>query len=158
MIIQCEYTEMVPIDQIKLNPLNRNKHPKDQIERLAKLIDEYGCRHPILISRNTGWVVAGEGRYLAMKKLGWKEIPVDYQEFANRDEEIAFGIADNASALWAELDFPGINIDLQGLGPGFDVDLLGIRDFEICPEDKPKKAPENPKNTECPACGHIFDK
>jgi DNA modification methylase len=44
--------------------------------------------------------------------------------------------SDNAIAMWAELDLKEINFDLSELGP-FDIDLLGIKDFTVTPEEKP---------------------
>ena len=140
--------EWVDIDSIKPNPKNRNIHSDEQIERLAKLIKNFGWRHPILISRQSGLIVAGHGRYLAAKKMGAKTVPIHIQDFASSDEEYAFGIADNASALWAELDLAGINLDLPDLGPDFDIDLLGIKDFVLEPADKygDKDADEVPES------------
>ncbi len=34
-------------------------------------------------------------------------------------------------AAWAELDLAGINADIVDLGPDFDIDLLGIKNFCI---------------------------
>jgi DNA modification methylase len=39
--------------------------------------------------------------------------------------------ADNAIALWADLDLSAINESLGNLGPDFDIDLLGIANFKI---------------------------
>lgn len=136
MDIKCAYTKMVPVKDIKLNPKNRNKHRKEQIDRLAELIDFYGVRHPLIISALDNTCAAGEGRFLAMKKLGAKEVPCDFQKFEDYDEQQAFGISDNAIGDWAELDFSGINEDIGELGPDFDVEMLGIENFELFPEDK----------------------
>lgn len=129
--IECEYKEIVKITKLKPHPKNRNKHPEEQIARLAQLMVHHGMRHPIIVSKNTGYVVAGHGRVMALDKLGIKEAPVDYQEFKDADAEYAFLTADNAIALWAELDFANINNDLGDLGPDFDIDMLGIKDFKL---------------------------
>lgn len=127
--------KLTKITKLNPNPKNRNKHSKEQVERLAKLIDHYGWRLPIIVSNQSGLIVSGHGRLLAAKKLKLKEVPVSYQNFRKEDEERAFGISDNAIASWAELDMEGINLDLAELGP-MDIDLLGIKNFEIEPADK----------------------
>ena len=63
-------------------------------------------------------------------------MPVSYQDFTDDEQEYAYITSDNAIASWAELDLAQINVELESLGPDFDVDLLGIKDFEIEPADK----------------------
>ncbi len=129
--------EWMPLSQIKLNPNNRNKHSQEQIDRLAKLMKHYGwVGNPIVMSTTSGVCAAGEGRYLAAKQAGIEVVPVHYKEFATPEDEYGFGVADNAVPAWASLDLAGINQDLADLGPDFDLDLLGIKDFELEPADK----------------------
>lgn len=130
------FIEWVDTNSVIPNAKNRNKHSKEQIERLAKIIKANGWRHPIIVSNLSGQVVVGHGRLEAAKLLGEQKVPVHFQDFANKEEEFQFGIADNAIASWAELDFAGINADLPDMGPDFDLDLLGIKDFELEPADK----------------------
>lgn len=134
--------QMVPIDEIKLNPKNRNKHPEDQIDRLIEIIRYQGFRNPLIVSTRTGMLVAGHGRMQAARKLGMTVLPVIHQEFESEEQEIAAGVSDNAIALWAELDLSGINSDIGNLGPDFDIDLLGIKNFEIEVADKHEGDPD----------------
>lgn len=136
MKIQCDYKKLVPLQELKPHPRNRNTHPTDQIARLARVIEYQGFRHPIIVSNLSGFIVAGHGRLAAAQKLGLKEAPVDYQDFESEEQEYAFLVSDNAVALWAELDFSGINADLGDLGPNFDLDLLGIKNLKIDVADK----------------------
>ncbi len=116
---------------LKKDPNNRNKHSDEQIERFCKLLQTYGMRWPILVSERTDIIKAGEGRLLAALKLGMPQVLVSYQEFDSDDIEYGFGISDNAIAAWAELDLSSIKTDLESLGDNFDIDLLGIKDFEL---------------------------
>jgi site-specific DNA-methyltransferase (adenine-specific) len=117
------------------HPKNRNKHSKEQIERLAELIKYQGWRHPIIVSQLSGYVVAGHGRLSAAKLLHEPKVPVHVQEFTSQEQEYAFLVSDNAIASWAELDLSGIHADLPELQP-FDIDLLGIKDFRFEPEER----------------------
>ena len=130
-MIQAKEIKLVPISEIKLDPKNRNKHPKEQIERLAAIIEYQGFRNPVVISNRTGYLKAGEGRFLAAKKLKLKEIPATFQDFDSEEQETAYGISDNAISAWAELDLSGINADIPDLGENFNVDLLGIKNFSV---------------------------
>ncbi len=134
--IHCRFDELVPINKLKDHPKNRNKHPRDQLERLAKLYSYHGIRHPVIVSNLSGFVVAGCGRKDAGKIAGMATFPVVFQDFESEEAEYAFMQADNAIALWSEIDLSGINTDLPDLGPDFDIDMLGIRDFVIEPADK----------------------
>lgn len=128
----------VDIDKIKLNPYNTNKHPKEQITRLAKIIKYQGWRWPLLVWKERDILGAGEGRYLAAKELGLKQVPVSYQSFDNDDQFKAFVTSDNAIASWAEIDKKLLNEILPDMGPDFDIELLGLKDFELEPSDKYK--------------------
>lgn len=120
---------------LKPHPKNRNKHPKEQIERLAKILKYQGFRKPIVVSNLSGFVVEGHGRIEAAKHNKWDSVPVCYQDFEDETQEYAHLTADNAIALWAELDMSGINADTLELGP-FDTELLGIQNWESIAEDK----------------------
>lgn len=135
-MISCSYTDLKDPLHLVPHPKNPNKHDKEQIDLLARLISFYGFRHPIIVSNRTGFIVAGHGRLEAAKKLGLKEVPVDYQDFTDDAQEYGFLVADNAIAGWSELDLAKINVDFVDLGPDFDVDMLGIKDFQIEPIDK----------------------
>jgi len=131
MIIHCLYDVLVAIDDLKPHPKNRNSHPNEQIERLAEILKYQGFRYPIKVSKLSGFIVSGHGRLLAAKKLGLEKVPVSYQEYTDEAQEYADLQADNAIALWSELDLSAINTDIGDLGPDFNIDLLGIKNFKI---------------------------
>lgn len=137
MRIHCDTpVKLVPISELKLDPKNRNTHPPEQIKRLAKILKAHGWRYPVKVSNQSGLVRSGHGRIEAAKLNGWSEVPVQFQDYASTEEEYADAVADNAIASWAELDLSGINSDLGELGPEFDIDLLGIKDFVLEPAEK----------------------
>ena len=135
-MIQAKEIQLVDIDSLVLNPKNNNKHPKEQIDRLAKLIQYQGFRNPVVVSKRTGFVLAGHGRIEAAKIAGLKEVPAMFQDFDNEAQEYAYLTSDNAIASWAELDLSAVNTEMLDLGPDFDIDLLGIKDFVIEPIEK----------------------
>lgn len=126
-----KYDAMQKLSDLKVSKHQRNKHPKEQIERLAKIMHKHGVRHPISVSRLSGEVCFGHGRWAAAKLNGWKTYPVVYQDFKDDTEEYACVQSDNGIALWAEMDISAINEDLLKLGAEFDLDLLGIKDLAI---------------------------
>lgn len=138
MNIRCAHTDVLPIKDLKLkfHPKNPNQHPDDQIDRLAKVLPYQGIRKAAVISRRSGLITAGHGRILAAERAGLESYPVDYQEYDSDEQEYADLTADNAIASWSELDLAGINSHVPDLGPDFDLDMLGIKDFVLEPAEK----------------------
>ncbi len=129
--IKTKKFDLVSLDEFKGNPKNPNTHSSFQIERLVKLFEYQGIRHPIVVSNQTGYIVAGHGRLQAALKAGMQKFPVDYQDFDSEEQEYAHMVADNAISEWAELNKSMIDKDIIDLGPDFDLDNLGILDFRL---------------------------
>jgi hypothetical protein len=91
------------IDDLILNPGNPRAHGKRQIRRLADSIAAFGFNVPILVD-HTLRVVAGHGRLLACRELGWSEVPTIRLDHLGAAEIRAFMIADNRLAELAEWD------------------------------------------------------
>ena len=64
--------------------------------------------------------------------------------------------ADNEIARWATLEMELVNAEIPNLGP-FDLELLGMQEFEIDPPVKENKTNETAKEIECPYCGEKFE-
>lgn len=134
-ILFSQKFEMKKLDSLVDSHFQRNKHSKEQIERLALIMREEGVTHPIFITKGTNRICFGHGRRDAALLNQWTEFPTCEVEFENDDQEYRMVQSDNAIASWAELDFAQINLDLPNLGP-FDINLLGIKDFVVEPMDK----------------------
>lgn len=97
---------VVPISKLKFDKNNARNHPEKQIEELAKSLELFGQRKPIIARYVTGEVIAGNGLLTAAKQLGWKKIACVYVD----DDELtakAYAIADNATG-----DMSGWNSDI----------------------------------------------
>lgn len=163
MKINCAYTELVDIDLVVENPKNPNQHPEKQITLLAKIMKHQGWRNPVIVSKRSGFVVAGHGRLSAAKLNGWTEVPVDIQEFENEADEYAHMVADNKIAELSDTNLSKVNSDVMDFGPDFDLDLLGMLDFRVEPIDKLPMIEDSSKEVSfdafdkfqncCPKCG-----
>lgn len=141
----CAYDELVDVDKLVPNPKNNNKHPEEQIERLAKIIDFQGQRKAIVVSNRSGFIVKGHGCLEAIKLLGWKQVAVDYQDYDSEAQEYADMTADNEIARWATLDTQMVLDELPNLD--IDTDLLGMMEIpEI--EDKIELNEDNKEEKE----------
>lgn len=153
--VYCAYTDMVRPSTLQSHPRNDNTHPESQIAMLAKSVRECGWRHPIVVSKRSGFIVAGHGRKLAALLMD-VSVPVDYQDFASDTEEIAFLMADNIIPELAVKDLEKFEMNKSILMEArFDIEAIGIpvinvketdlgmliRDSagkqlsELCPED-----------------------
>lgn len=146
--IYCKYDALVNPKELLDHPKNANQHGQDQIERLSELYKYHGIRHPIIVSNLSKCIVAGHGRKLAALRAGITEFPVVYQDFESVEAEYAFLISDNSIQDWSFLDLSVINLELENLGPDFDLNMLGIKDFELEPFDKVDQVNRGDENSE----------
>lgn len=117
--------EFLPIGELKPYEKNAKKHPKEQIDKIAKSIQEFGFRQNLVIDQNNA-VVIGHGRLLAARQLGIESVPCIRVDDLSPEQIKALRLADNRVAesdwdedlLRIELD-DIINIDM--LDFGFDL-------------------------------------
>lgn len=134
--VYCSHDKIVKIDELKPNPKNPNQHPDEQIELLAKIIQSNGWRARIVVSNLSGMIVKGHGRYQAAVLAGLGEVPVEYQDYASRDDEIKDLIADNKISEFSKLSYglvreiieslPDINLDET-----LDLSMFGFDEIEL---------------------------
>lgn len=128
----CAYTILEKINEIKTFPKNINKHPKEQVKLLAKVLTAHGWRVPLTVSLLSGYLVRGHGRFLAAKFLGETEVPVDYQKYSSIAEEDADRVADNEIARLAERDDKLLAELITEMDDGdFDLSLLGLDEEDL---------------------------
>jgi len=102
--VYCAHDAIVDVAKLVPNPKNPNTHPDNQIQLLGRIIRSQGWRQPITVSTRSGFIVKGHGRLAAAQLEGFKEVPVDYQNYATEADEYADLIADNRIAELAEID------------------------------------------------------
>jgi hypothetical protein len=79
---------------LRLDPQNPRLHSRKQLRQIANSIKSFGFNVPVLIDAEKS-VIAGHGRILAAKALGWTEVPVIAIEHLDAAQRRAFAIADN---------------------------------------------------------------
>src|ERR1700756_5691002 len=136
-----------PIAALRLDPQNPRLHSRKQVRQIAKSIASFGFIVPVLIDAEHS-VIAGHGRVLAAKELGWSEVPVIAIDHLDAAQRRAFAIADNRltdNSTWddrllgeqlKELAILDLSFDLEATG--FD---MGEIDFRI---ERLSEKPEAP--------------
>lgn len=150
--VKCEHTRLVEIGQLVPHPQNCKNHDKDAVERQAAVMEYQGWRRPITVSNLSGRVTSGHKRLLAAKLKKATHVPVSFQDYDNEDQEIADLIADNALNEWEPTSRTAVNLVVPHLGPDFDINMLGLKDFTLdigekdagCDEDETPETPPEP--------------
>lgn len=130
--VWCAYDKLLKIEELIPHPKNPNTHPQSQIKILAQNIRYHGWRHPIVVSKLSGYIVAGHGRLEAAKELGVSIVPVEYQNFASEDNELAVLVGDNRLAELSSLDLNGLQDIIDGFkASDFDTILAGFEPTDL---------------------------
>jgi len=124
-ITQKKVTELIPYVN------NSRTHSDEQVAQIAASIKEFGWTNPILVDGSNG-IIAGHGRLLAARKLGYKEVPTIELSELTETQKKAYIIADNRLALNAGWDNEMLTIELNDLlADGFALELLGFDPKEL---------------------------
>jgi len=119
-LIKKKVSELIPY----IN--NSRIHSEEQITQLISSIKEFGFTNPILID-NDNSIIAGHGRLLAVKKLGYDEVPCIIISGLSKIQIKALIIADNQLALNGSWDLDRLSLEIDGLKEdNFNLDILAF--------------------------------
>ena len=111
------------VDPQRLRPYENNPRINDgAVEAVAKSIDEFGFKVPIVVDSDYV-IIAGHTRLKAAEKLGLKTVPVVIADDLTEEQARAFRLADNKTAELAEWDFEELSEELG------DITDLDMQDF-----------------------------
>ena len=126
----------LPVESLTPDPGNARLHGPRQVARIADSIAAFGFNVPVLIDGD-GAVLAGHGRVLAARRLGFSEVPTIALEHLSEPERRAFMIADNRLAELASWDDRRLGVELKALksldldfsieATGFELDEIELR-------------------------------
>lgn len=135
---------------------------RGQVDKLVESIRVNGFYTPLIVQRSTGYIVAGNHRFMAGKQAGMTAFPVVYLELSDA-EALKINVADNKLSDDATYDVDDLIDQLQLVddldGTGWSEEelnaLLGQDDEDDTDEDlgaEPKRV-----LVQCPQCSHEFD-
>lgn len=110
------------IDPYHLTPYQRNNkiHDKQQIERIASSIDQFGFLQPVVIDKENV-IIVGHARVEAQKLRGNEPVPVVRVEGLSEEEIRAYRIVDNKLNSDAGYNWQAVVDEIQEIT---DSDLL----------------------------------
>lgn len=128
--VHCAGAVMVPVGEVRKNPDNPNVHPDDQLEMMGQILRAVGWREALVVSKRSGLLVKGHGRLAAAEKLGLEAVPVEYQDYASEDQELADMIGDNRVSQHSYMDALGLGKLLRKMDAS-KRDALGYSGEEV---------------------------
>lgn len=118
--------EKIKVDEIIPYADNAKLHPERQIEQIRSSILEFGFNDPIAIDENNV-VIEGNGRLMAIKDLGFKEVDCIRIEGLTEDQKRAYILVHNQLTMNTGFDIDILNRELEKI-KGIDMKQF---DFEL---------------------------
>ena len=123
-VVDKQVNDLIPYEN---NPRNNN----EAIPEVAKSIESFGFKVPIIVDRNN-IVIAGHTRLEAAKMIGIETVPCIVADDLTDEQVRAFRIADNKVSEKATWNFDLLSVELESLyKDGFDVQLTGFEFKDI---------------------------
>lgn len=129
-ILNKKIDEIIPYEN---NPRNND----EAVDYVAKSIEEFGFKVPIVIDKNNV-IVTGHTRLKASKKLGLEEVPCILADDLTDEQIKAFRLADNKVSEYAtwnddllDIELDDLDIDMSEFGFDIDMDDIQFEDEEF---------------------------
>src|SRR5580698_6223590 len=122
-----------PIAELHLDPRNPRFHAPRQIRQIASSLTAFGFLVPVLVDRDLK-LIAGHGRILACRQLGWNEVPTSCLDHLSDAQAKAFMIADNRlteNSVWNDRLLAEQLQELAVLDLDFSLEVTGFEMGEI---------------------------
>src|SRR5690606_20142219 len=115
---------------VKPYPSNPRKAPPKAVDAVARSIERFGWRQPIVVDA-AGVVIVGHTRLLAARKLGLAQVPVHVADMPE-SEARAYRVADNQTGFLTSWDDDLLTQELLAIkDDGIDLDVLAFKEGEI---------------------------
>ena len=130
------------VKELKPYKKNAKKHPKEQVERIANSIKQFGFfEHRAVAIDKDDYVVEGHGRILAAKKAGLTQVPTICLDDMTEEQIKAWRLIENKTAE-SSYDETMINKEIEELlqsdidmeAFGFSMDILEDETVEVEPD------------------------
>lgn len=121
--------QQIALAELRPHPRNYQKHPPEQITKLAASLKRFGQRKNIVVWQqpNFFYVVAGHGLVEAAQTIKLPALLANvFPPETPEDEVIGYMVADNETARWAEPDLAQLEALLQAqLDAGYPLESVG---------------------------------
>lgn len=151
-------TEIIELTKLALFPGNAKIHTEEQVTHLMQSLELYGWTQPIVIDEDN-FVLVGEGRLTAARKLDWKDAPCIRKTGLTKEEKIALNLADNKLQHETVMDVKKVAENLQELKfEGISLEQFGLTLPEFKPEEHEVKNQVDEQQSSIKQMVVIFEK
>lgn len=152
--------QYIDIDKLREYERNARKHGDEDVNAIAKSIEEFGFNDPVGVWSDDNIIVEGHGRYRAAKQLGMKSLPCIRLDHLSDEKRRAYALAHNRTAELSGWDFNVLDRELAEIKSinMEDYGFHNIEDEEL--DDLFRNQAENekkPKMIQCQECGEWFE-
>jgi len=149
----------VNLELLHIDPNNSREHDTENIEMLCRSLKEYGQYKPLIVDIKTNVVLVGNGRLMAMKKMGWKTC---HCLFIDKEDNIGLEIIDNRLNELSDWDKNEIKdwleyekgVDWWAVDIDLSKDILSSKKEKKAKKEKVDSGVESTvKPLCCPKCG-----
>ena len=130
-----EEIQTVPVSTLELDPGNARLHPHDSLDALMHSLQQFGQPEPLIVQLSRNRVISGNGRLMAMRKLGWKDCVVRQVDWDDRRAR-AYALVANRTAELSSWNTALVTDQLEDLRIDFNLDDCGFESWEV-PADEP---------------------
>lgn len=125
--------ELLPVSGLKPYENNAKIHTPEQVAQIRRSIEEFGFNDPIAVDE-TGMIIEGHGRLLAIKEMGWTEVECIRLEGLTDEQKRAYIHIHNQLTMNTGFDLDILEAELKSI-EGIDMAFFGFDlDFEIDPD------------------------
>lgn len=154
-------TTRVKTSDLKLDLENLRGHKDSEIDLIVRSLTIFGQFKPLIVDKATMTVKIGNGRLMAMRKIGWTECDVVLLDWTdskgmevidNRLNEMSAWVDKSADKWFAEkgVDWWGFDEEMAPKVERLVERNAKKKDKATQTDGQPKKEPEVPL---CPCCG-----
>lgn len=120
---------MLPVDQVTPYENNARKHTQKDVDQIKASILADGYNDPIAVWGDRNIIIEGHGRLMAVKQLGYKEIPAIRLDHLTDEQRKEYAIRHNRAAEFSTWDFELLaqemtELEMEG------IDMTGL-DFQL---------------------------
>lgn len=157
--------QKVKLSELKLDLNNLRGHGESEIDLIVRSLTIFGQFKPLIVNKNTMQVKIGNGRLMAMRKMGWTEadcILIDW------NDKIGLQVIDNRLNELSQWNDSSINKWFKDKGAdwwGIDEQMMPKVEKIIKKEEKKKNKKDDQENKIkekvqhlCPCCGKVLIK
>lgn len=129
--------EYVELEKCIPYEFNNRKHSKEQIDRVANSISQFGFNQPVVLDENN-IILVGHARIEAAYKLGLDKVPALKLRTLTEAQKKAYRILDNKLQNDSEWNFESLELELNALEEmDFELEEWGLDELKsLFPEEE----------------------